>query len=211
MPETIKALFTDVGGVLLTNGWDGGHRKVAVRQFDLDAAEVESRHKLTFGTFEIGKITLDTYIDRVVFYQPRSFSRDDFRRFMFSCSQPYPEMLALIRGIRRRHQLKIAVVSNEGRELNDYRIGAFGLGDFVDFFVTSCYVHLLKPDLDIFRMAIDMAQVRPEETVYLDDRPLLVEVARSVGLRAIHHVSFEKTAAALAELGLAPGEGQSTP
>jgi putative hydrolase of the HAD superfamily len=203
VPETrIKALFTDVGGVMLTNGWDGGARKRAATQFDLDLAEMDHRHHLTFDTFEIGKLSLDVYLDRIVFYEPRSFSKDDFKAFMFAQSRPYPEMIELVRETKARNGLKLAVVSNEGRELTEYRIRKFGLIDFVDFFVSSCFVHFRKPDTDIFRMAIDLAQTSPEETVYLDDRPLFVEVACKMGLKSIHHVSYEETRRALAELGL---------
>jgi putative hydrolase of the HAD superfamily len=198
----IKALFTDVGGVLLTNGWDGGARKRAAEQFHLDLAEMDQRHHLTFDTYEIGKLSLDDYLNRIVFYEPRSFSRDDFKTFVFAQSQPFPEMLELMRQTKARHSLKLAVVSNEGRELTEYRIRQFGLADFVDFFVSSCFVHFRKPDTDIFRMAIDMSQTPPQETVYLDDRPLFVEVARSMGLKAIHHTSYDETKRAFADLGL---------
>jgi putative hydrolase of the HAD superfamily len=198
----IKALFTDVGGVLLTNGWDGGARKRAAAQFHLDLAEMDQRHHLTFDTYEIGKLSLDDYLNRIVFYEPRSFSRDDFKTFVFAQSQPFPEMLELMRQTKARHSLKLAVVSNEGRELTEYRIRQFGLADFVDFFVSSCFVHFRKPDTDIFRMAIDMSQTPPDQTVYLDDRPLFVEVARSMGLQAIHHTSYNETRRAFAELGL---------
>jgi len=198
----IKALFTDVGGVLLTNGWDRGARKRAAEQFHLDLAEMDQRHHLTFDTYEIGKLSLDVYLDRIVFYEPRSFSRDDFKTFVFAQSQPYPEMLELVRQTKVRNKLKLAVVSNEGRELTEYRIRQFGLEGFVDFFVSSCFVHFRKPDTDIFRMAIDLAQTPPDQTVYLDDRPLFVEVARTMGLRAIHHTSYGETKRAFAELGL---------
>ena len=203
MPEArIRALFTDVGGVLLTNGWDGGARKRAAARFHLDLAEVDQRHHLTFDTYEIGKLSLDDYLKRIVFYEPRSFSRDDFKTFVFAQSQPYPEMIELVRQTKARNSLKLAVVSNEGRELTEYRIRQFGLTEFVDFFVSSCFVHFRKPDTDIFRMAIDLAQTPPEETVYLDDRPLFVEVAGAMGLRAVHHTSFDETAKAFAEMGL---------
>jgi len=194
MPEAeIQALFTDVGGVMLTNGWDGESRQRAAEQFHLDLADVNYRHHLTFDTYEIGKLSLDDYLDRTVFYQPREFSKDDFKAFMFAQSQPYPEMIDLIRRTKQRNGLKLAVVSNEGRELTEYRIRKFGLADFVDFFVSSCFVHFRKPDTDIFRMAIDLAQTPAERTVYLDDRPLFVEVARAVGLRAVHHTRYQET------------------
>ena len=203
MPDArIKALFTDVGGVLLTNGWDRGARKRAAEQFHLDLAEMDQRHHLTFDTYEIGKLSLDVYLDRIVFYEPRSFSRDDFKTFVFAQSQPFPEMLELVRQTKVRNKLKLAVVSNEGRELTEYRIRQFGLAGFVDFFVSSCFVHFRKPDTDIFRMAIDLAQTPPDQTVYLDDRPLFVEVARTMGLRAVHHTSYGETKRAFAELGL---------
>ncbi len=203
MPEArVKALFTDVGGVILTNGWDSGCRKRAAEQFHLDLAEMDQRHHLTFDTYEIGKLSLDVYLDRIVFYEPRSFSKDDFKAFVYAQSQPYPEMIELIRDTKTRNAIKLAVVSNEGRELTEYRIRKFGLVDFVDFFVSSCFVHFRKPDTDIFRMAIDLAQTPPEQTVYLDDRPLFVEVARAMGLTAIHHTSYEETKQAFAKLGL---------
>ena len=203
MPDTrIKALFTDVGGVILTNGWDGGYRKRAAELFHLDLDEMDRRHHLTFDTYEIGKLSLDVYLDRIVFYEPRRFSREEFKAFVFAQSKPFPEMIDLIRQTKARNSLKLAVVSNEGRELTEYRIRQFGLAEFVDFFVSSCFVHFRKPDTDIFRMAIDLAQTPPEQTVYLDDRPLFVEVARTVGLQAIHHTSYEETRRAFAELGL---------
>jgi putative hydrolase of the HAD superfamily len=198
----IKALFTDVGGVILTNGWDSSERKKAAEQFHLNLAEVDKRHHLTFDTYEIGKLSLDEYLARIVFYEPRSFSLEQFKTFVFAQSKPFPEMIELIRQTKARNSLKLAVVSNEGRELTEYRIRQFGLAEFVDFFVSSCFVHFRKPDTDIFRMAIDLAQTPPDQTVYLDDRPLFVEVARTVGLQAIHHTSYEETRRAFAELGL---------
>lgn len=203
MPESrIEAVFTDVGGVILTNGWDTEGRKLAAAQFNLDRAEMDSRHRMTFDTYEIGKLSLDAYLDRIVFYQPRTFSKDDFKAFMYAQSKPYPDMLDLMRHVKARNGIKLAVVSNEGRELTEYRIRTFGLSDFVDFFVSSCFVRFRKPDADIFRMAIDMVQVPPERTIYLDDRELFVEVARSLGLQAIHHTSYEETCRAFTALGL---------
>jgi putative hydrolase of the HAD superfamily len=203
MPEKkIKAVFTDVGGVLLTNGWDSAERKRAAARFNLDLADVDTRHHLTFDTYEIGKLSLDDYLDRIVFYEPRGYSKDDFKAFMYEQSQPYPDMLELMRRTKARNGIKLAVVSNEGLELTEYRIRQFGLSEFVDFFVSSCFVHLRKPDIDIFKMAIDLACVPPEETVYVDDRKLFVEVAATLGLQAIQHTSFEGTRQALEQFGL---------
>ena len=197
----IKTLFTDVGGVLLTNGWGNASRKLAIEKFGLDPKETESRHHLTFDTYEVGKTTLDEYLQRVVFYQPRTFTIGEFRDFMYSQSQPYPEMLDMMRRIKA-NGCPIVVVSNEGRELTEYRIKTFKMDEFADFFVSSCFVHFRKPDRDIFRMAIDLAQANPAESVYLDDRPMFVEVAASMGLQAIRHTDYETTKAALAAHGI---------
>lgn len=197
----IKTLFTDVGGVLLTNGWGNASRKLAAEKFGLDLKETESRHHLTFDTYEVGKITLDEYLQRTVFFMPRTFTTAEFRDFMFSQSQPYPEMLDLMRRVKAGG-CPIVVISNEGRELTEYRIKTYKMAEFADFFVSSCFVHFRKPDRDIFQMAIDLAQADPKESVYLDDRPMFVEVAASLGLQAIRHTDYESTKAALAALAI---------
>jgi putative hydrolase of the HAD superfamily len=197
----IKTVFTDVGGVLLTNGWDTAGRVEAAKRFNLDLKEMDTRHHLTFDTYEVGKITLDEYLQRTVFYQPRDFSITQFRNFMFSLSQPFPDMLDLMRKIKASGR-NIVVVSNEGRELTEYRIKTFHMTEFADFFVASSFVHFRKPDRDIFQMAIDLAQANPSESAYIDDRAMFVEVAASLGLNAIRHTSIETTKAALADLGI---------
>ncbi len=205
MHSQITTLFLDIGGVLLTNGWDHNSRRRAAETFGLDYEEMSERHHLTFDTYEEGKLSLDEYLNRVIFYEPRTFSREAFKQFMFDQSQPFPDMLALMRGLKQRYHLKIAVVSNEGRELTVYRIQRFGLGSFVDFFICSCFVHFRKPDEDIFRIALDSAQVSPGQVVYVEDRSLFVEVAKSMGIRGLKHNGYESTKAKLAEYGLKDG------
>ena len=203
----ITTLFLDIGGVLLTNGWDHHARERAATNFKLELADMEDRHHLTFDTYEEGKLTLEEYLGRVVFYQERPFTRAQFRRFMFAQSQPYPEMLELIAQLKVRHGLKIAVVSNEGRELNTYRIREFKLGGFVDFFISSSFVHLRKPDVDIFRLALDIAQVPVNEIVYIENTPLFVQVAEGLGIQSILHTDYSSTCAKLASFGLQNDEG----
>jgi putative hydrolase of the HAD superfamily len=203
MNPEITTLFLDVGNVLLTNGWDRSMRKQAARQFDLDYEELNERHHLTFDAYEQGKISLQNYLDRVVFHQRRPFSREQFRRFMFAQSRPFPEMIDLIRQLRARYGLKIATLSNEGRELTIYRMEQFGFRDFVDTFVASCFVHCRKPEPTIYEMALDLTQARPEQSAYIDDRAMFVEVAETLGLHGIHHSGYESTREALARLGLA--------
>jgi putative hydrolase of the HAD superfamily len=198
----ITCVFLDVGGVLLTDGWDHHARKRAAAHFKLEAAELEDRHHLTFDTYEEGKLTLEEYLDRVVFYQKRTFTRTQFRRFMFAQSKPYPQMIKLVARLKIRHGLKIAVVSNEARELNAHRIRRFKLDGFVDFFVSSCFVHVRKPDADIFRLALDIAQAPARQVVYIENTPMFVQVAEGLGIRSILHTDYRSTCAKLASLGL---------
>ncbi len=201
-PSAITALFLDIGGVLLTNGWDHPARKRAAKTFDLDLDDMEERHHLTFDTYEEGKLTLEEYLGRVVFYQKRPFTRAQFRRFMFAQSKPYPEMLDLVAQLKARYGLKIAVVSNEGRELNAYRIRKFKLGGFVDAFISSSFVHIRKPDVDIFRLALDIAQAPAREVVYIENTPMFVQIAEGLGIRSILHTDYTSTRAKLASFGL---------
>ena len=198
----ITTLFLDIGGVLLTNGWDHKIRARAADKFGLDYDEMNERHHLTFDTYEEGKLSLDEYLNRTVFYEKRSFSQQEFKSFMYAQSQPYPEMIGLIGGLKTRHSLRIAAVSNEGRELTTYRVQQFKLSTFIDIFVSSCFVHYRKPDADIYRIALDIAQASPDQVVYIDDRAMFVEVARGLGIRGIHHKHYETTQKALETMGL---------
>lgn len=198
----ITTLFLDIGGVLLTNGWDRKARIRAAEKFGLEYDEVDERHHLTFDTYEEGKLSLDEYLNRVVFYEKRSFSREEFKDFMFAQSQPFPEMIELMKSIKQRYNLRVAVVSNEGRELNAYRVRQFQLNTFIDFFVSSSFVHFRKPDADIYRMALDIAQTGPEHVLYVDDRSLFVEVAEGLGIRGIIHKDYKTTLKAMEAFGL---------
>jgi putative hydrolase of the HAD superfamily len=202
LPSSITTLFLDIGGVLLTNGWDNNTRKRAAVKYGLDFDEMNERHHLTFDTYEEGKLSLDEYLNRIVFYQERSFSREEFKAFMYAQSQPFPEMIELMCGLKTQHGLQVAAVSNEGRELTVYRVQQFNLGTFIDFFVSSCFVHYRKPDADMYRIALDIAQVSPQQVVYIDDRPMFVEVAQGLEIRGIIHKGYETTRKALEGLSL---------
>jgi len=203
----IRTLFLDIGGVLLTDGWDHHARRRAAKNFKLDWAEVEARHHLTFDTYEEGKLTLEEYLDRVIFYQERPFTRAQFRRFMFEQSKSYPKMIDLVGQLKVRHKLEIVVVSNEARELNVHRIRKFKLGRFVDSFISSCFVHIRKPDADIFRLALDISQAPARQVVYIENTPMFVQIAEGLGIRSILHTGYESTREKLAALGLSNGQG----
>jgi len=205
----ISALFVDIGGVLLTDGWDHQARRRAAKHFKLNWTEMEERHELNFETHEEDKTTFKDYLDRVVFYQKRAFTRAAFRRFMFAQSTPCTEMIALVRNLKAKYGLKIIVVSNESRELNAHRIRKFKLDGFVDAFISSCFVRLRKPDADIFKLALDIAQRPAQQIVYIENTPLFVQIAESFGIRGILHTDYKTTHAKLAAFGLQNDESVS--
>lgn len=185
-PGKIKTLFLDIGGVVLTNGWDRGARTRAVEKFGLDNDEVNERHHLTFDTYEEGKLTIEEYLARVIFYEPRSFTKEDFIKFMYAQSVVYEENFMFFKELKKQHGLKVIAVSNEGRELNEHRIKEYKLNDLFDAYISSCYIHLRKPDKDVWRMACDISQTTPQHVLYIDDRLMFVEVARSYGIKSLH-------------------------
>lgn len=198
----ITTLFVDVGGVLLTNGWDHLARKRAAKQFKLNWADMDERHRLVFETHEEGKLSFEEYLGRIVFYEKRPFTRNQFRDFIFAQSKPFPKMLDLVAQLKVQCGLKIVVISNESRAVNAYRIRTFKLDRLVDTFISSCFVQMRKPDIEIFRLALDLAQTAPEQAVFLDNTPMFVQIAEGLGMRSILHVDYESTGAKLAALGL---------
>jgi len=202
MRPQITHLFLDIGGVLLTNGWDRHMRQAAAEKFGLDLDDMNDRHKMSFDTYEQGKLSLDTYLNQVVFYKDRPFTREAFKAFMYAQSQPKVDMINLVSALKWKYRLRVAAISNEGRELTVHRIQKFNMTAFIDFFVSSCFVHFRKPDADMYHIALDISQADPARSVYIDDRALFVEIAQSLGLRGILHQGFESTRQILAELGL---------
>lgn len=198
----ITTLFVDVGGVLLTNGWDHHERRRVAKHFNLNWAEMDQRHRLVFETHEEGKLSFEDYLEWVVFYEKRPFTRSQFRAFMFAQSKPIPKMLNLVTRLKVQHGLKIVVVSNESREVNAYRIRTFKLDRLVDTFISSCFVGMRKPDIEIFRLALDLAQTAPDRSVFIDNTPMFVQIAERLGMQTVHHVDYESTREKLNSLGL---------
>ncbi len=189
-----KVFFFDIGGVLLTNGWGHESRQMASKQFGYDYEEVEVLHNFIFNVYEIGSITLEEYLDRTVFCQKRDFSKEEFTALMLEQSRELPDMLKWLKEWKQENtNYPIISINNEGKELNEHRIKEFVLGNVFDAFVSSCVVKMRKPDPAIFELAMGIAQARPDECVYFDDRPMLVEAAGKLGIRAYHHTGFEST------------------
>ena len=188
-----KVVFLDIGGVLLTNGWDHHSRIKAAKEFNLDYGELEALHNFIFNIYEIGQVSLDDYLDTVIFSTSRDFTRHDFKDFIYDQSEMLPNMLDWMIEWKNKHKIKVISINNEGKELNDYRVQKFNLHRCFDAFITSCEVGKRKPDPGIFKMALGIAQVNPADCIYFDDRILTVMAAEKLGIKSYQHLSFEST------------------
>lgn len=201
MPE-ITTLFWDIGGVILTNGWDRDSRREAAVVFNFDYEEFQDRHDLSFPAFDSGHITLNEYLDRTLFYRTRSFTREEFTAFMFAQSKEFPDTRAILVAAARTGKYFIGAINNEPLELNQYRIDAFNLRrDFLVFF-SSCYVRSRKPEETIFRVALEVTQRPPDQCIFIDDRALNLECPRRLGMGVIHHRNHEQLRSELRNHGV---------
>ncbi len=181
----ISAIFSDVGGVLLTNGLDHLQRARLAKLFELDAKDFDERHQMVAASFDAGQMSLDQYLDRTIFYRPRPFGKQQVKDFMFAQSEAMPDSLALMARVARARTAYLATLNNESRELNLYRIEKFNLRDYFSAFFSSCFLGVSKPHPEIYRMALDISQRPAEECIFIDDRTPNLEVAQNLGLRVI--------------------------
>jgi putative hydrolase of the HAD superfamily len=200
----ITAIFWDVGGVLLSNAWDREQRQRTLQHFDLDEVEFDDRHDMLVSSLERGKISLQEYLERTIFYRTRPFTREGFTEYMFSLSQPDAEALRLAGELARSGKYLMSTINNESKELNLYRIQTFGLREIFSLFVSSCFVGLRKPEEGIYRLALEITQRPPEECCFVDDRPLNLDSASKLGTHVIQMENPEQLRREFAKLGIAP-------
>jgi putative hydrolase of the HAD superfamily len=202
--SVIRAIFWDVGGVLLSNAWDHTQRAAALEHFHLDEEEFHDRHEMVVSSFERGKITLDEYLERTIFYRSRPFTPDAFRDYMYSLSQPFPDVLQFAQALTDSGKYFMGTINNESRELNDYRIEKYGLRNIFRLFVSSCFVGFRKPERDIYRLALETTQIRAEQCCFIDDRALNLECAVKLGMQTIQMQQLEQLRGDLAKFGVSP-------
>lgn len=200
MSKGSKTIFLDIGGVLLTNGWDYPAREKAAKHFELDIIAMDKLHSFIFNIYEIGKISLDQYLDTVIFGKPRKFTKKEFADFMYAQSEELPGIIPWLSKWKKENHRRIIAINNEGREMNEYRIQKFGLRDCFDAFVSSCEVGMRKPDPGIFQLALGIAQTKTTDCIYFDDRQMLVDAATTLGIPSYKHDTFEKTKTILENL-----------
>jgi putative hydrolase of the HAD superfamily len=202
----ISTVLWDVGGVLLTNGWDRTERAAVLERFALDSAAFEQRHEVANDAWEKGLMTAEQYLRQTVFYEPRPFTPGAFLQAMMERSRLLPHgAMRILQELAASEEVELAILNNEARELNDYRIERFEFGRYFDVFFSSCYLGLRKPDPKIFERALDVLQRDPEEVAFIDDRAANCAAAEALGIHAIRYQDESQCAQALERLGLGSG------
>jgi putative hydrolase of the HAD superfamily len=195
-------ILFDVGGVLLTNGWDRRERAAATERFHLDPAAFEARHLAAFDAWERDAIPIKAYLDATVFYEPRSFSHDEFFAFMLAQSKPQPNgALGILRELADSGKYLLGALNNEARESNEYRFNRFGLRDMFEVALSSCYVGLRKPEPAIYRRALDILGGPAERILFIDDREENVAGAAAAGIKTVRFEGADALRRALESLG----------
>jgi putative hydrolase of the HAD superfamily len=200
MSSAIDWVLFDVGGVLGTNAWDREQRAEAIAKFGLDQDDFQYRHEEMVGALEAGQVTLDEYLAITVFCAPRSFSPDDFKKFMFAQSVAWPDSIAVARELAKSGAVRLATLNNESEELNRYRIELFGLRDIFPTFFTSCWLGARKPTRQMYTRVLGMTQAEPSRTLFIDDRLQNLAPADSLGLRTLHFTTAERLREDLKEI-----------
>ncbi|HVB39969.1 MAG TPA: HAD-IA family hydrolase [Terriglobales bacterium] len=199
---SIEIAFFDVGGVVLSNGWDHRERARAVERFQLDRAVFEAQHERWAPAMERGAVTLDAYLAQTVFDRPRDFSPADFREFMCSLTEPKPESITVLAQLKTAGRARLATLNNEGRELNEYRIARFELFRYFEVFCSSCYLGERKPDEMFYRRALGIVQMPAAACLFVDDREENLAVPRALGMDSIRFESAAQLRAQLLQRGL---------
>ena len=185
-------VFFDIGGVLLTNGWDHRERAAIVEKFQLDSTAFEAHHAKAFEAWERGEISVDEYLDPVVFYEPRAFSHEEFFDAMCAQSKLLPDgAIGILEELAASDKCMIGALNNEARETNEYRLVNFGLRRYLKFAFTSCYMGIRKPDPSIYRHALGILGKPADRTLFIDDRLENVAAAAALGIKAIRFTGAE--------------------
>jgi putative hydrolase of the HAD superfamily len=196
-------ILFDVGGVLLTDGWDTPQRALAARHFNLDWDTLETRHRATGGAWERDEIDHTAYLDSVIFNEQRTFSHDEFFQFMLAQSQPLKDgALGILEELAASNKCLLGTLNNEARETNEYRFQTYGLRRYLQVVFSSCYLRMRKPDPAIYQCALDILGRPTERILFIDDRPKNVAGAEAAGIRAIHFEGEAALRQQLASLGV---------
>jgi putative hydrolase of the HAD superfamily len=188
---------------MLTNGWDHLERAVVLDQFQLDGAAFEARHPDPYDALERDTITMLDYLNATIFYEPRSFTPDDFIAAMKLQSKPIPSnALGVLSEVAASDNWLVGLLNNESRLLHEYRMEKYGIEEHLDIQFSSCYLGLRKPDADIYRRALDILGRPADRVIFIDDRKGNADAAAAAGMHAIQFLGEEQLRRDLKQIGI---------
>ena len=198
----ITTLLFDIGGVILTNGWDEVNRREGTEYFKLDFDETERRHNEIFPDFEKGNVSLNKYVEEVIFYKKRNFNREDFINFIKSRTKPYESSIQILEKLSKDKKYLLAAINNESYELNLFRINQFKLYKYFTSFFSSGFLNTRKPEPRIYKIALNVLHKTPSECLFIDDRIENIEEAQKQGIKTIHLTDVKNLHNLLPEKGI---------
>ncbi|GAB4504261.1 MAG: HAD family phosphatase [Anaerolineales bacterium] len=193
---TIRAVFFDLGGVLVRTEYQTPRQHLAERL----GMEYEDLEKLVFGNpsslqASIGKITTEQHWEAVAQRLRRPMAEaESLRQAFFAGDVIDHNLLAFIRALRPR--LQTGIISNGWPDLREYIIQN-RFNDAFDYIIISAEVGVMKPEARIYQIALEQAGVSPSEAIFIDDMPVNIQGCQAVGMRGIH---FSNPQQALREL-----------
>jgi HAD superfamily hydrolase (TIGR01509 family) len=199
---SIRTLFWDIGGVILTNGWDSGQRTEVLSRLGVDREAYEEVHERANYYWERGLITAKDFFAQTVLHANPKLDLTFEILWKQVCAQSkvlHPECLDILAELKQQGRYRLATLNNESRELNEYRLDAFKLRSLFDYFICSGYVHEMKPLPGIYRSAIDISGFEARTALFIDDKEENCVAARAVGMQTIRFENPKQLCRSLAE------------
>jgi len=206
-PDTeFEAILFDVGGVMLTNGWDHRERAAVLDSFGIvgdDRERLEARHNEPYDALERDLITIDEFLQQAIFFEPRSFTPAEFLEAMKQQSKTIPDnAMGILAEVSASDKWIVGLLNNESRVLHEYRMEKFGIGEYVDVQFSSPYVALRKPEPAIYNRALDILSIPGDRVLFIDDRANNTSAAAAAGMHAIQFLGEQPLRRELKLLGV---------
>ncbi|HEV2483984.1 MAG TPA: HAD family phosphatase [Terracidiphilus sp.] len=110
-------------------------------------------------------------------------------------------MLAWQQQLKQRGVLT-AILSNMGDNVHANMEREFDWLSRFDVLVWSYQLRMVKPDPAIYRYVLKKLGTRPEETLFIDDKPVNIEAAHALGMKGMVFTTVEQLRADLVDTGL---------
>ena len=193
----IRAVIFDFGGVLLrTEDWSG-HRKwethLSLPEGELAKIVFDSEASKRAALGQISVPELWQHVGTTLNLTPKQVR--ELKQDFWSGEQLDEELLSFLGSLRP--QYKTAILSNAWSDAREAFTQIYKVGRAADLIIISAEEGLVKPDIQLFELAAQRLDVRPDEVVFVDDLVRNVEAAQSIGM---HGVVFENTAQTIAEV-----------